>query len=67
MSFNLQPSTEPIQGFLSVMEIIPALIDRIGHEQVKDEKLVEILENLRKGEHFPYARRYLVFFRETGV
>jgi len=58
--FNIQPPVIEAQGFLAVMEVRPALLDRIGERQKGDAKLLDILENLEKGEPFSHDGRYLV-------
>jgi len=49
-----------VQGFFAVMEVRPALLDRIGEMQKEDAKLLDILEKLEKGGPFPHDGRYSV-------
>jgi len=48
------------QGFLTVMEMRPVLLDRTGGRQKEDAKLLDIFAKLKKGEPFPYNGRYSV-------
>jgi len=48
------------QGFLAVMEVRSALLDRIGERQKEDAELLDILEKLERREPFPHDGRYSV-------
>jgi hypothetical protein len=40
------------------------LMDHIGHNQQKVEGIVDILDNLRRGEHFSHLNRYEIDGKE---
>jgi len=48
------------QWFLTVMEVRPALLDRIGGRQKKDAKLLDIFEKLERGKPFSHDGRHSV-------
>jgi len=47
--FNIQPPMMEAQGFLAMMEVRPALLDRIGGRQKVDAKSLDIFDKLEKG------------------